>query len=90
VRAKRASGSKCGKARGARRGDLLGRRIDAKAIISSPSCLSVYSSRTCIGFLMPRGKLGIEACDVDGRSLGLFLNQRIAANAVFASQRRAP
>ena len=62
--------------------------------------LSVYSGRDCLGFILARGPRGFEAYDVDERSLGLFDNQRAAADAVinaagnvFAAheaQRKAP
>jgi hypothetical protein len=71
---RKASGSKRGRsARGARRGDLLGRRIGAEATSPCPTCLAVYDGRTCIGSLMPRGKSGVEAFDSADRSLGLFV-----------------
>jgi hypothetical protein len=51
-------------------------------------CLSVFVGRTCIGFLLLRGKIGIEAFDADTRSLGLFSDQRSAAAAIAARQGR--
>jgi hypothetical protein len=44
--------------------------------------LSVYDGRTCIGFLLSRGKLGVEAFDRHDRSLGIFPNMKAAAGAV--------
>jgi hypothetical protein len=44
--------------------------------------LSVYDGRTCIGWIMSRGKAGFEAFDADQRSLGVFATQREAAAAL--------
>ncbi len=44
--------------------------------------LAVYDGRVCIGFLLPRGKQGIEAFDSDTKSLGVFPNQQTAADAI--------
>jgi hypothetical protein len=44
--------------------------------------ISVYAGRTCIGFLLSRGKLGHEAFTADGQSLGLFASVKLAAGAV--------
>lgn len=51
------------------------------------SLLSVYSGRTCVGFLVLRGKAGVEAYDADDNSLGIFSDQQSAAAAI--SKRRA-
>jgi hypothetical protein len=48
----------------------------------SQRLLSVYSGRECIGFVLPRGKVGFEAFDTDQRSLGIFPNQKGAADAI--------
>jgi hypothetical protein len=45
-------------------------------------CLSVYDGQTCIGFLLTRGPAGIEAFDADDKSLGIFPNQKSAADAI--------
>ena len=47
--------------------------------------LSVYDGRTCIGWIIARGKLGYEAFDADERSLGTYSSQRGAADAVSAA-----
>jgi hypothetical protein len=49
---------------------------------ASTSCLAVYSGRTCVGFLLLRGRQGIEGFDADDRSLGLFQDQKSAADAI--------
>ena len=48
--------------------------------------LAVFDGRECIGHLLPRGKAGIEAYDRDDVSLGLFPNQKTAADAVSAKE----
>jgi hypothetical protein len=50
---------------------------------SSPM-LSVYDGRTCVGFLLPRGKGGVEASDAHTKSLGLFPSQGAAVAAISA------
>jgi hypothetical protein len=44
--------------------------------------LSVYDGRVCIGFVLPRGKLGFEAFDSRDHSQGLFGTQQDAAAAL--------
>lgn len=43
---------------------------------------SIYDGQRCIGFLLRRGKSGVEAYDADCISLGLFPTEGEAANAV--------
>ena len=71
------------KRRDLRRVDQLGSKINTKATFDPIACLSVYSGQTCVGFLLPRGKSGVEAFDGD-HSLGLFSNRRAAVAAIFA------
>jgi hypothetical protein len=52
-------------------------KADCKAIL-----LSVYDGRVCIGFVLPRGKLGWEAFDADDNSVGTFKTQAEAAAAL--------
>jgi hypothetical protein len=49
--------------------------------------LAVYSGRECAGFLLNRGRAGIEGFDANVKSLGLFSDQKSAADAI--SQRGA-
>jgi hypothetical protein len=44
--------------------------------------LSVYHGQRCVGFILPRGKLGFEAFDTDERSLGLYATQKLTADAL--------
>lgn len=44
--------------------------------------LSMYSGQVCIGFLLKRGRQGVEAYDANCASLGIFPDQNQAANAV--------
>jgi hypothetical protein len=43
--------------------------------------LAVYDGQQCIGHALSRGKLGVEAFDVENRSLGIFpsVKQALAA-----------
>jgi hypothetical protein len=47
------------------------------------SSVSVYAGRTCLGFVVWRGKSGFEAVDADERTLGMFPDSKSAATAVF-------
>jgi hypothetical protein len=61
------------------------KRSDAYKILdpaAQAGFLSVYDGTRCLGFLLPRGKLGVEAYDRDDKSLGVFPNQKSAADAV--------
>lgn len=44
--------------------------------------ITVTAGQRVIGHLMPRGKLGFEAYDEAGRSIGIFSNQRLATYAL--------
>jgi hypothetical protein len=46
--------------------------------------VAVYDGQICLGFLLPRGKTGVQAFDADDRSLGTFPDQKSAADAVSA------
>lgn len=48
------------------------------------STLSVYDGRCLLGTLRPRGKAGVEAFDVNGRSLGVYPDTQAAAAAISA------
>jgi hypothetical protein len=50
--------------------------------VPTTGLLAVYAGQQCIGFLMRRGKAGVEAFDVEDRSLGLFPDQRAAIAAI--------
>jgi hypothetical protein len=47
--------------------------------------VTVYDGRTCIGFVLSRGKLGFEAFDNHQHSQGLFGTQQEAAAALSKS-----
>jgi hypothetical protein len=49
--------------------------------LPTASVQAVYDGRTCIGFLLPRGKIGIEAFDADQHSLGVFPTIKAAVAA---------
>jgi hypothetical protein len=48
----------------------------------APNMLAVYSGQKATGFLIKRGRSGIEAFDVDGISVGLFSTMHTAIVAV--------
>jgi hypothetical protein len=61
------------------------KRCDADTPTEFPTqalFLALYDGQRCLGHLLPRGKLGVEAYDADDRSLGLFPDQKTAADAV--------
>jgi hypothetical protein len=72
----------------------LGRRSRPVRELDPMTALAVYApgdggiGTRCLGFIMPRGKTGFEGFDADDKSLGLFVDQNSAANAVSASWRR--
>jgi hypothetical protein len=44
--------------------------------------LAVYRGRECIGYLFARGRQGTEAFDIDTKSIGIFPDQKSAADAI--------
>jgi hypothetical protein len=44
--------------------------------------LSVYGGRECKGFILSRGKVGFEAFNSDQQTLGIFPNEKEAADAI--------
>ena len=46
---------------------------------------ALYSGQTCLGHLLSRGKAGTEAFDRNDRSLGIFPDQKSAADAISAA-----
>jgi hypothetical protein len=50
-------------------------------ITTSPSLISVYDGRTCLGFVLKRAN-GFEAFDAQERSLGVFSNLKAAADII--------
>jgi hypothetical protein len=51
--------------------------------------LAVFDGQRCLGHLLSRGKLGVEAYDASDSSLGIFPNQKAAADAVSDAAGRA-
>ena len=49
---------------------------------TKPTLQSVYAGRQLVGFLLDRGKLGVEATDARGRSLGIYTTPKAAADAI--------
>jgi hypothetical protein len=72
------------KARKSGRDDRFAGQIAAEANpeVSIMQALAVYDGGRCIGFLMARGKQGVEGFNIDTKSLGIFPDQKAAANMV--------
>lgn len=60
-----------------------------QALCDTSALQSVYCGRSCVGFLLARGRDGVEAFDADERSLGLFANAKAAHAAIVAASREA-
>jgi len=52
---------------------------------TKPTLQSVYAGSQLVGFLLDRGKLGVEATDALGRSLGIYITPKVAADAIFTA-----
>jgi hypothetical protein len=61
-----------------------GKSRDRKANLPdlAMQALAVFDGQTCIGHLLSRGKAGFEAYDRDDRSLGIYPDQKSAADAI--------
>jgi hypothetical protein len=53
----------------------------------APTMLSVTDGRMTIGFLIRRGREGVEAFTTDETSIGVFKDERDGANAVWRRAR---
>jgi hypothetical protein len=51
-------------------------------INGTPPMLSIYDGRDCVGFLISRGKQGVELFDRDQKSIGIFASQHEAIAAI--------
>jgi hypothetical protein len=78
----RASGPTRRNARSPSRRSAFGRRIGAEANSHQPAIQAVYDGQTCIGFLVLRGRQGVEAFDAAEHSLGVFATAKAAADAI--------
>ena len=47
--------------------------------VDTPRMVPVMAGRTCVGFLINQGPLGVEAYDANEKSLGIFPNAMEAA-----------
>jgi hypothetical protein len=56
--------------------------LESEATQNQPALQSVYDGRERIGYLLLRGKQGIEAFDANEVSLGLYPDVKTAADAV--------
>jgi hypothetical protein len=52
---------------------------------ATPLTLVMHNDH-CLGFLLCRGRNGIEAFDRDEHSLGVFADERAAVTAIFKSE----
>jgi hypothetical protein len=50
-----------------------------------PTLRSIYVGRRCVGFMLDRGKVGVEAFDTNENSLGVFPDKKSAADAICGS-----
>jgi hypothetical protein len=66
----------------AARQDVEGKPATNSRSVARSQWCSVYAGQTCIGFLIGRGRSGVEAFNADEKSLGIFPNNREAAAAV--------
>jgi hypothetical protein len=67
--------------------------VERKAPEKAPDCspfVSVYNDKTCIGFIINRGRAGFEAYDRDENSLGTFASEKDAADAISHSANETP
>jgi hypothetical protein len=55
---------------------------DATPSIDIMQALAVFDGQQCLGHILSRGKAGIEAFDQNDKTLGIFSDQRAAADAV--------
>jgi hypothetical protein len=78
------SGPAAGKTARKPRAEVPAGQRKLREVYTTP-LLSVYDGRQLLGFLLPRGKQGVEAFSADDRSLGVYPDQRSAAAAVSAN-----
>jgi hypothetical protein len=61
--------------------------LESEATQNQPALQSVYDGRERIGYLLLRGRQGVEAFDADEVSLGLYSDPKTAAAAISARGR---
>ena len=54
----------------------------SSATTTTTTMLSIFDGRECAGFLLHRGKEGVELFDKEQRSLGIFPTEREAVAAL--------
>jgi len=59
--------------------------MSASAAKRSPTMITIIHGDNVAGFLLARGRQGIEAFDRDERSLGVFTDPQAAHDAVIAA-----
>jgi hypothetical protein len=60
------------------------------ALNSTSPLILVFSGNRCLGFLLRRNRMGVEAFDVNDQSLGLFTSERDAIAALMSHTPREP
>lgn len=61
---------------------VQGRRVMASQLADLPGLSVLYNGRETLGFLLKRGREGVEAFTSDERTLGLFPIVAAAADAI--------
>jgi hypothetical protein len=61
------------------------RQEDARTERTAAPLVTVYDGRSCIGFVLARGRAGYEAFGADETSLGLFPTQIAAIDTISGS-----
>jgi hypothetical protein len=86
VAPRKAAGPATNKVNGPHTVSQAGKPRDREATPSDSAFqgLAVYDGQTCLGFLLPRGKSGVEAFDADDKSIGVFSDMKAAADAISA------
>jgi len=62
--------------------DHAGELIGTEATNHQTRFQALYSGRTCLGFILNRGRSGYEAFDCDDKSIGIFETQQLAADTL--------
>jgi hypothetical protein len=82
VRSGKASARAAESANTGRAFERPGEGLKAEATSTRPTCLWIYGGQRYIGHLLLLGRDGVEAFDRDDRSLGLYPDQKAAADAI--------
>jgi hypothetical protein len=64
---------------------MMRTRIQHRTAERGAAMISIYDGRSCVGFVLARGRAGFEAFDAGERSLGVFETQNAAINKIQAT-----